>query len=116
MDLRGQLSNPSKLLESLLALRLPVSGQTSGRSRRPSRQEPRRRLGDVRDAMIAVLAESGGELRVGQIYEQVARRLGAPVPSYDHVKDFLNHRSRGDRRLFVRLGYGMYRLPRSDEQ
>jgi hypothetical protein len=26
--------------------------------------------------MIAVLAEGGGELRVGQIYEQVVQRLG----------------------------------------
>jgi hypothetical protein len=53
---------------------------------------------------VAVLAENGGELRVAQIYEQVAERLGEPAPSYDHVKDFLNHRSRGDRQLFVRLG------------
>ncbi len=66
--------------------------------------------------MIAVLAESGGELRVGQIYQQVVLRLGEPAPSYDHVKDFLNHRSRGDRRLFVRLGYGVYRLPGSNDE
>jgi hypothetical protein len=61
--------------------------------------------------MIAVLAEAGGELRVGQIYQQV----GEPVPSYDHVKDFLNHRSRGEKRLFARLGYGIYRLPGWDQ-
>jgi hypothetical protein len=65
--------------------------------------------------MVAVLAESGSELHVAQIYEQVVERLGVPAPSYDHVKDFLNHRSRGERPLFVREGFGRYRLLESED-
>lgn len=115
MDLRRQLSNLPKRVEILFSLRLDEATRPTGRSRKPAKPEPRRRLGDVRDAMIAVLAESGGEMRVGLIYEQVVLRLGEPTPSYQNVRDFLNHRSRGDRQLFVRLGYGVYRLPVAGE-
>jgi hypothetical protein len=62
--------------------------------------------------MIAVLDEADEPLRTHVIYDCVVERLGEPKPTYGHVRDFLSHRSRGDRRLFERLGYGTYRLPR----
>lgn len=65
--------------------------------------------------MIAVLAE-GGELRVKDVYERVVEVLGDPAPSYDHVGGFLNYRSRGDRRLFVRVGFGRYRLVEPEDR
>jgi hypothetical protein len=74
------------------------------------RLAPRRRLGDVRDAIIAVLAEEDGPLRVAEIYDRVVARLGEPPPSYLHGKDSLSHRSRGLEPLYERLGYGLYRL------
>ena len=46
------------------------------------------RVGAVRDAMIAVLAEDCGPLPVKVIHERVARRLEGRV-TYGHVKDFL---------------------------
>jgi hypothetical protein len=58
--------------------------------------------------MVAVLREEGDFLRVAEIYARVEQRLGRPV-GYEHVRDFLNHRSRGKKQLFEREGYGMYR-------
>lgn len=107
MDLTAQLINPSKSLQNLLSLPWPESRKKSARFGTP--WIPERRLGDVRDAMIAVLGEEGDPLRVADIYARVQTRLEGPV-SYQHVKDFLNHRSRGDRRLFERHGYGRYGL------
>ena len=40
----------------------------------------RRRFGSVRDAILAVLTEAGGEMRVGEIHERVEQLLGEPVP------------------------------------
>ena len=112
MDLVGQLANPDRKLSGFLNLPIP---EAEGRPRRPVKRVARHRLGDVRDAMIAVLAEAGGPLRTAVIYERVVARLGEPAPTYMHVKDFLSHRSRGDKQLFVREGYGRYRLLGSGE-
>jgi hypothetical protein len=71
-------------------------------------------LGDVRDTMIAVLREEGGFLRVSQIHRRVEQGLDGQV-IYAYVRDFLNHRSRGEKQLFERRGYGWYRLHSIDE-
>ena len=107
MVLTGQLCNPSKTLQNILSLPLPSCSEKSARFVRPLIRQ--RRLGDVRDAMIAVLSEEGDFLRVAEIYERVGQRLEEPA-TYQHVKDFLNHRSRGEKPLFERQGYGRYRI------
>ncbi len=107
VDLTGQLHNLPKPVEYLLSLPLPAASETSVRAVKP--WVVKRRLGDVRDAMIAVLREEGEFLRVAEIYRRVEQRLDGPV-SYQHVRDFLNHRSRGEKQLFERQGYGLYRL------
>jgi hypothetical protein len=107
MDLIGQLSNPPALLKRVLDVPVP-----QGRVEQVAalRAGPRRRLGDIRHAIVAVLAEEGGPLRVAEIYERVVARLDEPPPSYLHVKDSLSHRSRGSEPLYERLGYGLYQL------
>ena len=59
--------------------------------------------------MVVVLREEGDYLKVAEIYDRVEQKLGRSV-GYEHVRDFLNHRSRGEKQLFERQGYGMYRL------
>lgn len=113
MELTGQLHNPSSLLQSLLSLPVPTRSKKAARVRKKPRA-PKRRLGDVRDTMIAVLREEGGFLRVSQIHRRVEQGLDGQV-IYAYVRDFLNHRSRGEKQLFERRGYGWYRLHSIDE-
>ena len=107
MVLTGQLCNPTKSLQFILSLPFPDQARRS--ACRVLKRPVVRRCGDVRDAMIAVLSEEGGPLRVAEIYERVDQRLAGPV-RYEHVKDSLSHRSRGEKQLFERLGHGLYRL------
>lgn len=107
MELTGQLYNLSKSLQIILSLPLPASSEKSARVVKSLVRQ--RRLGDVRDAMIAVLSEQDESLRVAEIYERVQQKLEGPV-SYQHLKDFLSHRSRGEKQLFEREGWGRYRL------
>lgn len=107
MDLTGQLHNPCKSLQFILSLPVPASSEMSVRVGKPWIRQ--RRLGDVRDAMIDVLRDEGDFLRVAVIYERVQQRLEQPT-TYQHVRDFLNHRSRGEKQLFEREGYGRYRI------
>jgi hypothetical protein len=111
MDLTGQLHNLPKPIEYLLSLPVPPDSDVSVRPVRP--RVVKRRLGEARDAMVAVLRDEGDYLRVAEIYRRVEQRLDGPV-SYQHVKDFLNLRSRGEKQLFERKGYGLYRLWASD--
>jgi hypothetical protein len=48
--------------------------------------------------MVDVLREDGDFLRVAVIYERVQQMLEGPV-NYQHVRDFLNHRSRREKQL-----------------
>jgi len=107
VELTRQLYNPSTTLQNLLNLPLPAASDAPARSLKPLVRQ--RRLGDVRDAMIAVLREEGGPLKTAEIYDRVGQKLEAPI-GYQHVKNFLNHRSRGERQLFERVGFGRYRL------
>ena len=64
MDLSGQLHNLPKPLELSLSLPVPAASEVSARVVKPWIRQ--RRLGDVRDAMVAVLGEDGGYLRVSE--------------------------------------------------
>jgi hypothetical protein len=112
MELSGQLHNLPKTLEYLLSLPVPAASEVSVRVVKPL--VAKRRLGDVRDAMVALLREEGDCLRVAEIHQRVEQRLDGPV-SYSHVRDYLNHRSRGEKQLFERNGHGLYGLRAPDE-
>ena len=107
VDLTGQLSNLSQSLQALFSLPLPPPGRVVSRAGKPIVKK--RRLGDVRDAMIAVLAQENGYLRVAEIYERVGKQLDGPV-AHQYIRDFLNNRSRGEKPLFERGDWGHYRL------
>ena len=107
MDLTGQLHNLPKPVEYLFSLPVQADYETSVRVVKP--WVAKRRLGEVRDAMIAVLREGGDYIRVADIHARVEQKLECPV-SYQHVKDVLSNRSRNEKQLFERKGYGLYRL------
>jgi hypothetical protein len=69
----------------------------------------RRKFGSVRDAIVAVLAEADGELRVREIYERVEGLLGEPV-ARSSVSDCLRKGCRRRMPLFEYLGRAGYRL------
>jgi hypothetical protein len=106
VDLSGQLHNLPKSVEYLLSLPVPAFSEVPGRG---VNWVVKHRLGDVRDSMIAVLREEGDWLPVAEIYRRVNQRLDGQV-SYSHVRDYLNHRSRGEKKLFERKGHGLYGL------
>jgi hypothetical protein len=108
VDLTGQLANLSEKLKALLDQPLPTpSVGPSAASDKPF--AARRRLGDIRDAMVEVLAQESDFLQVADIYARVVMKLEEPV-TYDYVKDFLNSRTRTKPPLFERGGWGRYRL------
>jgi hypothetical protein len=68
----------------------------------------RRSPGSVRDAILAAFKRAQGEMTTGEIYEAVRRELGSDVPA-SSVRSYLNINTPG---LFIRTGYGKYRLVR----
>ena len=72
----------------------------------------RRKFGSVRDAIVQVLAEAGGELRVRDIHASVEEVLDGPV-SPSSVKDFLRKGCRRRLPLFEYCGRRGYRLAES---
>jgi hypothetical protein len=110
VELTGQLSNLSALLEKLLStplVRTSARAQAPGERRGPVFHQRRYEL--VRDALLAELAADGGELRLKEILRRVEQRLGEPV-EYGPFRDFVNYQPKGAAPLLERLGYGMYRL------
>jgi len=110
VDLTGQLSNLSALLEKLLSTPLVRSSSrahVAGGRRGPVFRQRRYEL--VRDALLAELAAEGGELRLKELRRRVESRLGEPV-EYGRFRDFVNYQSKGAAPLLERLGYGTYRL------
>ncbi len=108
MDLTGQLSNLSAVLEKLLASPLV---RPSDRSR-TERENPifrQRQYELVRDAVVHELTAAGNELRLMEIRRRVEDRLGQPVDR-NRFRDYVNYQSKGANPLLERLGYGMYRL------
>jgi len=78
-------------------------------ARRSPVRSQRRRPGLIRDAIIAVLAEHDGSLRVRDIAAALAARLGEPV-SVSTVKSCLWRDAQSDLGRFERSGRGRYRL------
>jgi hypothetical protein len=77
VELTGQLSNLSALLEKLLStplVRASARAQAPGERRGPVFHQRRYEL--VRDALLAELAADGGELRLKEILRRVEQRLG----------------------------------------
>jgi hypothetical protein len=110
--LRGLLSNPDfqDLLQSLTSQK-----RRKAPARRPKlqvgRPDGRRKFASVADAVVAVLAATDGEMRLGDIHTQVERALDGPVSLFS-VTDFLVRRSKGSKPLFVHTRYGHYSLVR----
>jgi hypothetical protein len=71
--------------------------------------DDRRRFGTVGDAIVDVLAEAGGPMRLREIQEAVAGKLDGRV-SINTVQDSLRRRAKGPNALFERPAYGRYGL------
>jgi hypothetical protein len=71
----------------------------------------RRKFGTIRDAIVAVLDQASGELRVRDIHAGVEKLLGESVPG-SSVRDYLRKGSRRSAPLFEYRGKRGYRFPR----
>lgn len=111
MGLVGSLWNPD--LQTRLqrihdrVARQAASGEPSARRSPPQFQ--RRRVGLIRDAIVAVLAEHEGGLRVRDIVAAVAARLGEPA-SPSSIKSCLWREARSTSGAFEQIHRGRYRL------
>jgi hypothetical protein len=74
-----------------------------------TRRRRARRPGWVRDAVVRVLADHGGPIRVTHVHAEVEALLGGPVSS-DSVSWVLFSDVRGPAPLFVRVAPGRYVL------
>jgi hypothetical protein len=74
-----------------------------------SRRRRARRPGWVRDAVIRVLADDGGPMRVAHVHAAVEASLGEPV-SANSVSWVLASHAAGPVALFVRVTRGRYVL------
>ena len=113
MGLTGPLSNPElKALFERLTTRDWTQVARQYRLARGVRPDGRRQFGSIRDAIVAVLKQAEGDLRVRDIHTGVERLLGEAVP-VSSVKDYLRRGCRKDPPLFQYLGrrWG-YRLAR----
>ena len=117
MDLVGSLSNheTAVLFQSLTVRKrkqAPARADRGGVA-----PDGRRKFGAIRDAIVAVLREAGGELRVREIHERVEAHIGEPV-SRGSAKAYMRVGCQRRLPLFEYLGDHGYRLsawPRSDE-
>lgn len=110
MDLTGRLSNheTTALFQSLTARNWR---QAPPRRRHTGGVAPdgRRKFGAVRDAIVAVLREADGELRVREIHARVEAHLGEAV-SRGSVKAYMRVGCQRKTPLFECLGARGYRL------
>jgi hypothetical protein len=110
MDLVGLLSNheTSALFQSLTDRSWR---QVRRRTRSAGGVAPdgRRKFGAVRDAIVNVLREAEGELRVCEIHARVEAHIGGPV-SRGSVKAYMRIGCTRKAPLFEYLGGGRYRL------
>jgi hypothetical protein len=109
MGFIGTLSNleNQERLGRLAAKLDRIAGSSAPRRATPL--EPRRRCGDVSKAVLEVLRDFGGPLRMVEIHAAVEELLGETVPR-STIKNCLANNSRGGRARLVRLGRGRYRL------
>jgi hypothetical protein len=82
-------------------------GRERAATRRDGWPDGRRSFGSVRDAILAVLREADGEMRVETIQAEVERVLGGPVSGFS-VADYLRVRSCGPKPLFEHTRHGHY--------
>ena len=73
----------------------------------------RRKFGSVGDAVTAVLAEAGADLRFIEVHRRVELLLGGDV-ARSSVKNSLARGSTSSSSSFVRVAHGRYRLRRVD--
>ena len=108
MHLVGQLSNPSRRLQSILDL--PAS-RVNSRATQPRSQAASRRLGNgvVQRAVVRVLGDADGPMRTGEVRAGVERLLGHPVAK-ESVSWSLRTGSRGGTPRFECVAYATYRL------
>lgn len=98
---------------SYLAKRLGKLRASEAPPREIKRQRQRdRRPGWVMEAVVRVLANGGGPMRLTHVHAAVERLLSQSV-SKDSVGWCLSSGSRGRRPRFERVSYGCYRLIRS---
>lgn len=69
----------------------------------------RRRFAEVGDAVVQVLSEARGELRMVEVHAAVEEQLGEPV-SRSSVKNYLAKGAQRRRPVLERAGRGRYRL------
>jgi hypothetical protein len=112
MDLTGRLSNHD--LTTLLQHLTARSWQQADRRHSLARgvaPDGRRKFGTVRDAIVTVLDQADGELRVRDIHAAVEELLGESV-SRGSVKAYLRNDCRRNTPLFEHRGSRGYRLAR----
>jgi len=114
MGLRGQFSNPPRLLSDLLShslTGLDKDQDLGGVRTTAGRPDGRRKFGTVSGAILHVLSQAHDEMRVKAIRDEVERLLGGTVSRFS-VSDYLLTRSSGPRPLFERTRHGHYRILR----
>lgn len=87
--------------------RQAASGEPSARPSPPRFQ--RRRAGILRDAIAAALADQPDGLRMRDIADAAAERLGESVP-LSSIKSCLSREARSESGLFKRIARGRYCL------
>jgi hypothetical protein len=101
-EVQSSLSHLARKLARLRASDAPPQATTSRRRRA-------RRPGWVRDAVVRVLADDGGPMRVAHVHAAVQASLGEPV-SANSVSWVLASHAAGPVALFVRVARGRYVL------
>jgi hypothetical protein len=109
MVLVGSLSNPDlqDLFQSLTSQPRRKQAKLKPENEGPA-PDGRRQFGTVSSAIVEVLTQVKGDLRVKEIWREVERLLGEPVSRHS-VKSYL-HRGTYDLKIFERVRHGRYRL------
>ena len=108
MELNGTLSNREVLLETseLVSLKHRLLQELSSTAVEPSASKPR--AGLIKQAVIRVLDEATGPMRVIEIRSGCEKLLGVPV-NRSTVSDCLVKHSHREPQLFDRAARGSYR-------
>lgn len=114
VGLVGSLWNP-ELQARLQRIHRQIARQAaSGERSKPSRPRfQRRRVGVIRNAIAAILAEHEGGLRMRDIAVAVAARFGEPLPP-SSIKSCLSREAQSPLGAFERIDRGRYRLRCAD--
>lgn len=111
MDLVGSLTNQA-IKTRLQRTQQHIARQAASAepsAKRSSPQFQRRRMGQIRDTITAVLAEHEGGMRLRDIAAAVATRLGEPVQR-SSIKSCLWREAQSESGAFEQIGQGRYRL------